>query len=163
MRAAQEQVASALALPQPARLTRFLTHVLEDLVPIPGTKLRVGIDPVLSLVPWAGTAVGSIFGAALLFDAARLRMPLAVLARMFGNWLIDWLVGLLPYAGPFLDAAWRSNNKNLKLLNRTIADREQVRHASVLYWVALASILAAMLALILAGPLILIWVLVGRG
>ncbi len=154
--AAQQEVERELRGPQPARLTTTLTHVLEDLVPVPGTKLRVGIDPVLTLVPWAGTAIGSVFGSALLVDAVRLRMPLPVLLRMFANWLIDWLVGLLPYAGPLLDAAWRSNNRNLRLLRRTIDDREQVRHASVLYWISAVAILVGMMLLILLVPVLLI-------
>lgn len=141
----------------------MLTYLLEDLVPIPGTKFRVGIDPLLSLIPWAGTATGAVFGSALMFDAVRLKMPLPVLTRMFGNWIIDWLVGLIPYAGPLLDFAWRSNNKNLKLLNRTIADRKQVRDASIGYWIAVAAILVSMIALILLVPILFIALLLTRG
>lgn len=140
----------------PAVVTTTLTHVLEDLVPIPGTRLRVGLDPVLSLIPWAGSIVGGVFGTFLVFDAVRLRMPIPVLVRMLGNWTIDWAVGLVPYAGPLFDAAWRSNAKNLKLLNRTIADREQVRRATVWYWITAASVLGAMLALLFVVPVVLL-------
>ncbi len=163
LEAARRQAEKALEPDRPAKATRMLTYLLEDLVPIPGTKYRVGIDPLLSLIPWAGTATGAIFGTALMFDAVRLKMPLPVLARMFLNWIIDWLVGLIPYAGALLDFAWRSNNKNLKLLNRTIADRGQVRDASVGYWIAVAGIIVAMFALILLVPIVLITLLVTRG
>ncbi|MCA9091787.1 MAG: hypothetical protein KDA90_24520, partial [Planctomycetaceae bacterium] len=62
--------------------------------------------------------------------------------------------------GPFLDAAWRSNLKNLRLLNRTIDDRAQVRDASVRYWIAVVAILASMVGLILLVPALLImWAL----
>lgn len=160
LRAATREVQEALAPDEPAVVTRVLTHLLEDLVPVPGTKFRFGLDPLLSIIPWAGSVIGAVFGGFLLFDAVRLRMPVPVLVRMLGNWLIDWLVGLVPYAGPFFDAAWRSNRKNLTLLNRTIADREQVRHASVLYWITAATILGVVVALIFVVPaLLVLWLL----
>jgi hypothetical protein len=157
---ARKQAEAELAKDRPAKATRALTYVLEELVPIPGTTFRLGVDPFLSLIPGAGQVSGAVFGSVLLFDAARLRMPIPVLARMLGNWAIDWLVGLIPFVGPFLDAAWRSNLKNLRLLNRTIDDRAQVRDASVRYWIAVVAILASMVGLILLVPALLImWAL----
>lgn len=156
LQAAQEQVKRALEDQRPAKLTRTMTWLMEDLVPIPGTKWRVGLDPVLSFIPAAGTFTGGAFGAALIIDAIRLRMPIPVLARMLGNWSVDWLVGLIPFVGPFLDAAWRSNNKNLKLLNRTIDNRQQVHDASVTYWITAAAILVSMVLVIIAVPVALI-------
>lgn len=61
----------------PAKLTRTLSYVLDDLIPIPGTKIRVGVDPLLSLTPWAGTAIGGALGSAIVFDAIRLRAPVS--------------------------------------------------------------------------------------
>lgn len=141
---------------RPARATRTLTWMLEDLVPIPGTRFRFGLDPVLSVVPWAGAVVGSVFGAALLVDALRLRMPLPVLARMLGNWGLDALLGMIPYAGPLFDLAWRSNRKNLALLNRTIDNREQVREASVLYWIVAVTSVVGVITLAVLTPLLLL-------
>lgn len=148
---------------RPARTTRALTHVLEDLVPIPGTRLRIGIDPVLSLVPWAGTVAGAVFGSALMVDAIRLRAPAPVLVRMLGNWAFDWLIGLIPYAGAVFDAAWRSNSKNLALLNRTIADRAEVRDATIAYWITVAAVLLVMVMLTFMVPALLIVLLISRG
>ncbi len=141
---------------QPAKATRTLTWILEDLLPVPGTRFRFGLDPVLSVIPWAGAVVGSVFGAALLFDALRLRMPLPVLARMIGNWGLDALLGIIPYAGPLFDLAWRSNRKNLALLNRTIDNRQQVHEASVLYWIVAVSSVVGVITLAMLTPLLLI-------
>ncbi|PIF03642.1 MAG: hypothetical protein CSA63_01505, partial [Propionibacterium sp.] len=46
----------------PAKLTKAFSYVLDDLVEIPGTNFRVGIDPLLSLLPAAGTTAGALFG-----------------------------------------------------------------------------------------------------
>ena len=44
---------------RPAQLTRFMTHLLDDAVGVPGTNFRFGLDPVLSLVPGLGSSVGT--------------------------------------------------------------------------------------------------------
>lgn len=140
----------------PAKLTRTMSYLLDDLVPIPGTKLRFGIDPILSLVPWAGSSVGAAFGVAIMVDAIRLRAPVPVVARMGANSLLDWLLGLIPYVGPLFDAAFRSNKKNLKLLNRTIENRDLVRKASVRYWLGVVALVAVVLGIIITIPIMVI-------
>lgn len=142
----------------PARVTRTFAHVLDSLVRVPGTNFRFGVDPLLSFIPGAGTAVGAAFGSVVLVDAVRLRAPVPVVARMLGNYLIDWVLGIIPFLGGFLDMVWRSNAKNLKLLNRTIENREQVRRRSVLYWAAIAVMAAVVLAVVVGVPIaLLLW------
>lgn len=142
--------------PEPARLTKAFSYLLDDLVQVPGTSVRVGVDPLLSLVPWAGTAVGAAFGGVVLLDAIRLRAPVPVLARMVGNSLLDWLLGMVPFIGAFFDVAFRANKKNLRLLNRTIENRELVRQASVRYWIAAAALVTLVVAVIVAIPILVI-------
>lgn len=142
----------------PARVTRTFAHVLDDLIGIPGTRIRFGVDPLLSLIPGVGTTVAALFGTVVLVDSVRLRAPVSVLARMVGNYVIDWLFGLIPLIGALLDTAWRSNAKNLKLLNRTITDREQVRKSSVTYWLCVVGLSLLVLGVIVAVPIgLLLW------
>jgi len=142
----------------PARISRTFAWLLDDLIGVPGTRLRFGVDPILSLVPFAGTAVGAVMGSVILIDAIRLRAPVSVLIRMVGNYVIDWLVGLLPFLGAFLDAAYRSNHKNFKLLERTIADREQVRITTFWYWISIVAMVMVIIAVVLAVPIgLLLW------
>lgn len=159
MRKAREQLHDALPH-APAKTTRILTHILDDAFTIPGTKIRMGLDPVLSLIPGAGTTSGAVLATSVIIDAIRLRAPLPVLARMGANYLFDWLIGMVPVLGAVGDLAFRANRKNLRLLNRTIADREQVRHASVKYWIAAAGILVGILVIALVlgiGALVWLW------
>lgn len=143
-------------VPRPAKMTRAFSYVLDDLIQVPGTKIRVGVDPLLSLVPWAGTAVGTAFGGVVLVDALRLRAPMPVIARMVGNSILDWLLGLVPFVGALFDIGFRANKKNLKLLNRTIENRELVHRASVKYWITAAALALVMLILIIAIPVAII-------
>ncbi|MBB1483766.1 DUF4112 domain-containing protein [Tessaracoccus sp. MC1865] len=140
----------------PAKLTRALSYVLDDLVQVPGTKIRIGVDPVLSIVPWAGTAVGAVFGGSILVDAIRLRAPIPVIGRMAFNSLLDWLLGMIPFVGAIFDAAYRSNKKNLKLLNGAIENRELVKQSSVRYWIAVGALVAVLLLVVITIPILLI-------
>lgn len=128
----------------PTMFSRIVTTVLDDAVGIPGTNIRFGLDPVLSLIPWLGSSTGLLLGSAMLVDAIRLRMPLPVLARMGANFLIDWLIGMIPVVGAFGDIAWRASVRNMKLLERTLHEREQVRKASIRYWLSAVGLLVAL-------------------
>lgn len=97
LKAKRDELKADLDLvPRPAKATRAFSYVLDDLVQVPGTKIRVGVDPILSLVPWAGTAVGAAFSGVILVDAIRLRAPVPVIARMVSNTVLDWLLGMIP-------------------------------------------------------------------
>lgn len=139
-------------VPRPARMTRAFSYVLDDLVQVPGTQVRIGVDPLLSLIPWAGTAVGAAFGGVVLIDAIRLRAPVPVVARMVGNSVIDWLLGMVPFVGALFDVTFRANKKNLRLLNRTIENRELVKKASLRYWIAVGGLILLVMAVMIAIP-----------
>lgn len=152
------KVLAHLPKDSPARVTRTFAHVLDNLVRVPGTNFRFGVDPLLSFFPGAGTAVGAAFGTVVLVDAVRLRAPVPVVARMVGNYLIDWILGIVPILGGFLDMAYRSNAKNLKLLTRTIENRDQVKKATVTYWISIAVMATVVLAVVVGTPiLLLLW------
>ncbi|AQP45988.1 hypothetical protein RPIT_02995 [Tessaracoccus flavus] len=133
-------------------MTRAFSYVLDDLVQVPGTQVRIGVDPLLSLIPWAGTAVGAAFGGVVLIDAIRLRAPVPVVARMVGNSVVDWLLGMVPFVGALFDVTFRANKKNLRLLNRTIENRELVKKASLRYWIAVGGLILLVMAVMIAIP-----------
>src|SRR4051794_7675580 len=59
--------------------------LLDDLVRIPGTGMRLGIDPLIGLVPFLGDAVSGLMSAWIVLEAARFRLPKIVLVRMVMN------------------------------------------------------------------------------
>lgn len=95
---------------------RRLARLLDDAIPIPGTSYRIGIDPLIGLVPGIGDVLGAVLSAWLLVIAARLGAPASVLARMGLNIAIDALVGSIPVAGDLFDAGWKANTRNLRLI-----------------------------------------------
>ncbi|RRD06034.1 DUF4112 domain-containing protein [Arachnia propionica] len=144
----------------PSSLSKGLSRWLDEAFQVPGTNFRFGLDPLLSLIPLAGSAVPAVLGSTILFDAIRLRAPLPVLARMVLNYGIDWIIGSIPLIGNIFDFTWRSNTKNVKLLERTLADREQVRRATVKYWItALVLVVGSLIGLLVLSITLVVWFL----
>ena len=91
---------------------------LDSAVPIPGTRLRLGVDPLIGLVPVVGDTIGALLSCYILNQASRMGAPLSVLVRMVFNILIDAMVGAIPLLGDLFDVAWRANRRNVELLRR---------------------------------------------
>jgi hypothetical protein len=107
-----------------------VARVLDDLVPIPGTSWRVGLDPLLGLVPGVGDWIGWAASLHLLVTAGRAGADPATLLRMSGNLLLDAVAGAVPVVGDLFDAAWKANDRNLELLEAAVLDPDRTRHAS---------------------------------
>lgn len=108
---------SGSSLP-PLPWLRFWADLLDSRFRIPGTDIRFGIDPILSLIPGLGDLASPIFTVVLLVQGLRQHVPRVVMVRMVVNALIDALIGAIPVAGNIGDIFWRANNLNLALLER---------------------------------------------
>jgi hypothetical protein len=95
---------------------RRLGWILDRSIPIGG--YRIGLDPLLGLLPGVGDTIMAAAATVIIYDAARLGLPVHVLARMVGNVLIDTVVGAVPVLGDFFDFAWQANARNLRLVER---------------------------------------------
>lgn len=141
-------------------LSRQLARVMDDAVTVPGTRIGLGLDAVIGLVPGIGDVVGSALSGVIVRDAVRARVPMVVLARMGLNLVVDALLGLVPGLGDLLDVAHRANRKNVRLLLREI-EREPLREPPTAGYIAGAS--ALMVLPLLAGVAVAvlgIWLLV---
>ena len=101
--------------------SRRIADLLDTRFAVPGTSIRFGLDTVLGLLPVAGDTVSLALGAFIVREAIRLRVRPRVIARMIGNLVIDWLVGLFPVADLVFDTLYKANKKNLALLEREVS------------------------------------------
>lgn len=86
-------------------------------LPLPFAKnFRIGLDPLLGLIPGIGDILGAMLSGFILRDAIRLGAPWGLVARMALNVLIELLVGTVPILGDLFDAAWKANVRNLRLM-----------------------------------------------
>lgn len=126
---------------------RALARVLDTAIGIPGTKLRVGLDALLGLVPGAGDAVSAALSGYIILAAARAGASRPVLLRMVGNVIVDTVVGSIPVLGDLFDVAFRANSRNVALLDRVTVDPARVDRGSR----RLGVIVVAILVLVLLG------------
>ena len=148
--------------PPPAALARLrtLSHVLDDSLRVPGTGFRFGLDAVIGLVPGIGDATGAALSAYLLVEAGRLGAPKATLLRMAGNVALEAIVGAVPFVGDLFDAGWKSNLRNLRLLEAHLANPVATERASR----GMLLGVVAGVALLLVGSAVLAgWLLVSLG
>lgn len=99
-----------------------VTRILDELVSVPGTPVKVGLDPVIGLVPVVGDAVAAGVGAWVIAEAARFGVPRVVLGRMVLNLVVDLGIGAIPLIGDAYDLFFRSNSRNLDLFRRHALD-----------------------------------------
>src|SRR5688500_6453587 len=106
-----------LEIPTDPRLAgmRQLSRFLDTSILLPG-GYRIGVDPLIGLVPGVGDVIASALSFWLIYDAARLGLSRLVLTRMVGNVLIESLVGTIPLLGDLFDAAWKANARNMRLV-----------------------------------------------
>ena len=143
---------------QQARLValRRLAELLDSAFVLPGTTYRIGLDPIVGLVPWIGDLVSPLFTVVLLWQARDVRVPKIVLGRMIFNAAVDAIVGAIPFVGDLFDFGWKANQLNMALLERHAYEEDPASlgdWAFVLTMIAIVILLAAV-PFVIAGWLI---------
>jgi Domain of unknown function (DUF4112) len=106
------------------RRVRVLGKLLDNSIPIPGTSWKIGLDPIIGLIPGVGDLAGALLSGYIVLEAVRAEVPTFTLVRMIVNVGIDTLLGAIPALGDVFDAAWKANTMNVALLERHLASTE---------------------------------------
>jgi hypothetical protein len=134
---------------------RDLARVLDEAIRIPGTNIRIGLDAILGLIPGGGDVAGGLFSAIIILQAARVGAPTSVLARMLGNVVIDTAIGSIPLIGDVFDFAWRSNTRNVRLLESWRERPAGTQRASKVAVAGFLAVLVLLLVLAVWGAIAL--------
>ena len=125
-----------------------LAWLLDSSIPIPGTSFSIGLEALIGLFPVVGDLAGVLLSSYILKEAAALGVSRSILARMAFNVALEGLVGMIPFAGDVFDAAYKANQRNVRLLNDYL-DRPGEALRSSRFFVA--SLLAGTAAFIVAA------------
>ena len=106
------------------RLKR-LSHNLDEAITIPGTKRKIGIDPIIGLIPVGGDLIGGVLSIYIMHAGIRMGMPRAAIVRMFTNVALEFIIGCIPIIGDLFDATWKSNQRNVKLIEDSVMSEEK--------------------------------------
>ena len=134
---------------------------MDDLFRVPVLGWRFGLDALIGLIPGFGDTATSLVSFYILVNAVRYRVPKITLLRMGLNIGIDYAVGSLPVVGDFLDAWWKSNQRNLDLLRkRATVSAEEARAASVGDWLFVGGIILGLIGLAVGSAFISFYLLI---
>jgi hypothetical protein len=130
--------------------------VLDQMITIPGTPMKIGLDPIMGLLPIGGDVLGVVLSGYIIFESARLGISRATLGRMVLNVIIDGLVGVIPVLGDFFDFAWSANTYNIQLLEESLKSPSQKNIADRWFILSILIGLLLLTIVLITVPVILI-------
>jgi hypothetical protein len=93
-----------------------ISHLLDSKFAIPGTGIRFGLDPILSLMPVLGDLITLIITSMLIYTMHNHGASRKVVVKMMLNAGLDTVIGAIPLVGTVFDVFFRANERNVKLL-----------------------------------------------
>ncbi len=118
--------------------------------------LKFGLDGLLGLVPFVGDLITSCISLYIIVQAALMGCPPSVLIRMGLNVLFENVLDMVPLFGNIFDFIWKSNNKNIALLEMHTVNPTGAKFSSRLVLGLISfSILAIMVASLAVSILVL--------
>jgi len=137
-------------------MAELLAKILDPTIRIPSTRIYLGLDPLLGLIPGLGNILANLIGTVILILTARLQVLQIVIARMRLNLLINGVVGAIPIAGDLFSIWFRSHARNAELLRRAASQPHRETQQARLY---VAGIIGGTIVLLLAIAAVL-WIVV---
>ena len=153
---AKQPARSSDAAPRLA-FARFLAELLDQRFTIPGTSIRIGLDPIIGLIPGIGDALANLAGSAILLIGAKFNLPKIVLLRMAVNIALNTLIGAIPFVGDLFSIWFRSNVRNAQLLERYASQHRQ--RAATADWLFVIAVIGGLLLLLIGVLIGLAWLI----
>lgn len=99
---------------------KLLSNRLDEIITIPRTKYKIGIDPIIGTIPIIGDLLGSIISIYILYSGSKMGLSSRIIAKMSLNIGFDFVLGLIPIIGDIFDMGWKANKRNVKLIENNI-------------------------------------------
>lgn len=122
---------------------RGLAWVLDESIPLPAGR-RVGIEGLASFIPGIGDAAGLAASMVVVLAGIGAGVSLPTLTLMMINVGLDTIIGAVPFLGAFFDLGYKSNTRNLRLIEKDLHDRAGARRSA--FKVLVLSVLAIFLS-----------------
>src|SRR5687768_9274510 len=115
---------------------------------IPGTDIRFGIDPMMSLFPIIGDLMTYVVSCVLIYTMYNEGASRKVVIKMILNSTLDAIIGAIPLVGTVFDIFYRANDRNVKLLKEHYLEgKHQGSGTGLLIVIAIVAIAVVGLAL----------------
>lgn len=133
---------------------KSVSYLMDEQFRLPGTRFRFGIDPIINLFPVVGDLTGFVISAGLLLAMVRNGASSKVVVLMCINILVDSIIGPIPIIGNIFDFYFKSNTRNLKLMQEHFVEGKHQGSGKNTIIIALI-VLVLILALLVYGLLAL--------
>lgn len=130
---------------------RAVARFLDDSIPVPGTTYRIGVEPIVGLIPGVGDFFGVTVSAYIILRAADLGVSKTTIVRMIINLVIDGVVGSLPIVGDLFDIVWKANLRNIAIIESELLKNAPLKSSKVFVAgsaIALVLVLAVIFSLL---------------
>jgi hypothetical protein len=131
-----------------------IAYWLDEFGRIPFTNYRIGLDPLIGVIPWLGDTFTAGLSIYLIGTGLYYGLPKIVILRMSANVAFDFLLGLVPYAGDVADFFVRANRRNLRLLLEYAGERTKPRLSD---WLFAGSLILILLAIVASTMTLSFW------
>jgi hypothetical protein len=112
------------------RRIRKIAKLLDTAIGIPGTKFRIGLDPILGLIPGGGDLVGAAISAYMIYLATSFGLEKSKVTQMIKNIALETTVGFIPIVGDLFDVYFKANIRNLDILEQHLAQTDELKEIS---------------------------------
>lgn len=99
---------------------RTTARRMDALFYIPRTRVSVGWDNILGLIPVVGDTLALIPAVWIIWTARKLGATPGTLAYMIANTVLDYLIGMIPIAGDLFDMIYNANIRNYRALEANL-------------------------------------------
>ncbi len=148
------QSTSALDRQDIQKIAHGIAHLLDSSLTIPGTGLKIGLDPIIGLILGIGDLIANAVGSMLLFLATKAGVPKIVIFRMSLNICLNLVLGAIPVIGDVFSVWFKSNTRNAKLLDRYCQSKRY--RAELTDWLYVGTIIGGII-LTMIGILYSVW------
>ncbi|KAG0280172.1 hypothetical protein BGZ96_001654 [Linnemannia gamsii] len=90
---------------------------------------KIGLDPILGLIPIAGDAITLAIAMRLIHTAQKADIPKSLTHQMLFNVMLDFGMGLVPVVGDIADFLFKANQRNAKLFEDFLYERAAAQAA----------------------------------
>ncbi|MEP1447942.1 MAG: DUF4112 domain-containing protein [Paraglaciecola sp.] len=95
-----------------------LANLTDTKLRIPVIGIRVGLDFLVGLIPVVGDLIMVGVSLSIVAMAKSIHVPRGLRVAMLRNIAIDFLLGLIPFVGDVVDIFYKSNQKNVRIMEK---------------------------------------------
>jgi hypothetical protein len=129
-------------------LFKWLAYIMDEVVRVPGTQFRFGLDPLIGLIPGIGDSSSALVSAFALVQAVRVGVPRVLLMRMALNILVNEIVGVVPVVGDAFSFWFKSNARNYEIIKTHRLGSSAPRKSD---WLFVIGVLLVLVAVVVVG------------